>query len=313
MPLAEVDELRLTIITDNTIDLTLPDSSVAKRLPLPTEIRLDVQPPVAEHGFSVLLDVHRGDHSAKVLFDTGISQRGFLHNLDALEICAPEVQAVVLSHGHSDHTTGLLGLASRFGERRVPMVVHPDAYLERKMVFPDGREWQMPTPLLADYRRDGIEVLEEVGPSMLVENMVLISGEVPRTTSFEHGLPPQWARRNGHWEHDPLTRDDQCAIVRVKDKGLVIVTGCGHAGVVNIVRQAQALTGEQDIYAIIGGFHLNGPLFERIIPQTVLALVEINPRYIVPGHCTGFPAMLQLAMAMPTAYLTNSVGTTYVL
>ena len=75
---------------------------------------------------------------------------------------------------------------------------------------------------------------------LFVENMVLVSGEVPRTTSFEHGLPPQWTRRNGHWEHDPLTRDDQCAIVRVKDKGLVIVTGCGHAGVVNIVRQARA-------------------------------------------------------------------------
>ena len=112
---------------------------------------------------------------------------------------------------------------------------------------------------------------------------------------------------------DPLTHDDQSAIVRVKDKGLVVISGCGHAGIVNTVRHAQALTGEQRVYAVIGGFHLNGSLFERIIPRTVQALLEINPRYIVPGHCTGFPAAMQFALAMPDAYLTNSVGTTYTL
>jgi 7,8-dihydropterin-6-yl-methyl-4-(beta-D-ribofuranosyl)aminobenzene 5'-phosphate synthase len=313
IPLPEVDELRLTIVTDNTIDFTLPDAPVARRLQAPAEMRLDLQPPVAEHGFSVLLDVRRGAGSARVLFDTGISQQGFLHNLDALEIRVPDIQAVVLSHGHSDHTTGLLGLADRFGERRLPMIVHPDAYLERKIVFPNGREWKMPAPLLADFRKDGLEVIQEVGPSMLVEDMVLVSGEIGRTTDFEHGLPPQWARRNGHWEPDPLTHDDQCAIVRVKDKGLVVISGCGHAGIVNTVRYAQALTGEQRVYAIIGGFHLNGSLFEPIIPRTVQALVEINPRYVVPGHCTGFPAAMQIALALPDAYLTNSVGTTYVL
>ena len=84
--LPAVDELRLTIVTDNTIDPTLPDALIAKRLTPPAEINLDMQPPVAEHGFSVLLNVHRGEHSAQVLFDTGISKRGFLHNLDALEI-----------------------------------------------------------------------------------------------------------------------------------------------------------------------------------------------------------------------------------
>ena len=83
------------------------------------------------------------------------------------------------------------------------MIVHPDAYLERKIVFPNGREWYMPTPLLADFRREGLEVIQEVGPSMILGDMVLVSGEVARTTDFERGLPPQWAKRNGRWEPTP--------------------------------------------------------------------------------------------------------------
>src|SRR5664279_5631319 len=125
IPLAEVDELQLTIITDNSIDLNLPDETVAKRLRSPAKLTLDMQPPVAEHGFSVLVNARRNGRSARVLFDTGISQRGFLHNLDTLEVRVPEVRAVVPSHGHSDLTAGLLGLVGRLGERRIPMVVHP--------------------------------------------------------------------------------------------------------------------------------------------------------------------------------------------
>ena len=135
----------------------------------------------------------------------------------------------------------------------------------------------------------------------------------PDSSGFEAGFPIQWARRDGHWEHDPLTRDDQCAIVNVKGKGLVIVTGCGHAGVINIIRYARALVGVEQVHAVIGGFHLNGPLFERIIPQTVAALKELQPHYLLPGHCTGFPAARQMAEALPAAFLPNSVGTTYVL
>jgi 7,8-dihydropterin-6-yl-methyl-4-(beta-D-ribofuranosyl)aminobenzene 5'-phosphate synthase len=147
---------------------------------------------------------------------------------------------------------------------------------------------------------------------MLLDGVVLVSGEVARTTDFEKGFPIHWAKRDGAWQPDPLIRDDQCAIVNVKDKGLVVITGCGHAGIVNIVRHAQALTGVQQILAVVGGFHLTGGLFEKIIPQTVAALQAINPSYLIPGHCTGWSAAHQLAEAMPDAYLPNSVGTTYV-
>jgi 7,8-dihydropterin-6-yl-methyl-4-(beta-D-ribofuranosyl)aminobenzene 5'-phosphate synthase len=152
-----------------------------------------------------------------------------------------------------------------------------------------------------------------VGPSMLIEGMILVSGEVARTTSFERGFPIHYARHEQAWEPDTLIHDDQCAIIHVKDKGLVVVTGCGHAGIINILRHAQALTGVHDIYAVIGGFHLNGPLFEPIIPATIAALQEMKPQYLVPGHCTGWVATHQIARALPHAFIATSVGTNFIL
>jgi 7,8-dihydropterin-6-yl-methyl-4-(beta-D-ribofuranosyl)aminobenzene 5'-phosphate synthase len=312
IPLLEADAVRITIVTDNSIDLLMADTDVAHRMPLgpnPFERPL----PIAEHGFSVLIDVGRGGRRGKVLFDTGLSRTGLLYNLDALEIDPADVGAIVLSHGHADHAMGLPGLIDRLGPRRLPLVLHPEAYLERKVVLPNGDEINLPPPRRADLRREQIEVVEEVGPSLLVDGTLLVSGEVARTTEFERGSPIQWAKRNGVWEPDPLIKDDQCAIVNVRDKGLVIVTGCGHAGIINVIRNAQAITGIGRVYAVIGGFHLSGRLFEPIIPQTVAALQQIGPRYVVPGHCTGWSATQQIARAMPEAFIPNSVGTTFVL
>lgn len=137
--------------------------------------------------------------------------------------------------------------------------------------------------------------------------------EIARTTDFEQGFPIHYARRQAIWTPDPLIMDDQCAMVHVRDKGLVIVTGCGHAGIINTIRNAQALTGIQTIYAVVGGFHLTGGLFERIIPATVNALQRIGPSYLLPGHCTGWSATYQIASAMPEAFIPNSVGTRLIL
>jgi 7,8-dihydropterin-6-yl-methyl-4-(beta-D-ribofuranosyl)aminobenzene 5'-phosphate synthase len=312
IPLPEVDELHVSIVMDNTIDVLMSGSDVAKRLPLRPDAF--TRPAArAEHGFSALLDVRRGAASATLLFDTGVSRDGVLHNADLMEIDLREIRAIVLSHGHADHTLGLAGLLQRLGRRGLPLVLHPEAYLERKVVLPTGVEVQIPPPKHADLRRAGVELIEEIGPSLLVDDMVLVSGEVARTTRFETGFPIHWARRGGTWEPDPLIRDDQCAIVNLRGKGLVIITGCGHAGIVNTVRHAQALTGVRAVHAVVGGFHLTGGLFEGLIPDTVAALQAIGPRYLVPGHCTGWSAALELARAMPEAYLPNSVGTTYAL
>jgi 7,8-dihydropterin-6-yl-methyl-4-(beta-D-ribofuranosyl)aminobenzene 5'-phosphate synthase len=310
--LLQVDHVTITTILDNSIDLLLTNTEVAKRIHLGAH-PFERPQPVAEHGFSVLISVKRGEKSGTVLFDTGLSPRSFLYNVDVLEISLADIQAVVLSHGHADHALGLLGLVQRLGSRTMPLVLHPDAYLERKLVLPNGEEVSLPPPRKAGLLREHIQVIEEVGPSMLVEGMVLISGEVARTTSFERGFPLHYARREHGWEPDPLIHDDQCVIIHVQDKGLVVVTGCGHAGIINILRNAQTLTGIQEIYAVIGGFHLNGPLFEPIIPATIAALQQIHPHYLVPGHCTGWVATHQLARALPDAFIANSVGTSFIL
>jgi 7,8-dihydropterin-6-yl-methyl-4-(beta-D-ribofuranosyl)aminobenzene 5'-phosphate synthase len=102
-------------------------------------------------------------------------------------------------------------------------------------------------------------------------------------------------------------------VVNLRDKGLVVLTGCGHAGVINTVRQARALTGVERIHAIIGGFHLSGALFEPIIAPTVAALHDFAPEMIVPAHCTGWRATHQIAREFPNAFVQNSVGTRFVL
>jgi 7,8-dihydropterin-6-yl-methyl-4-(beta-D-ribofuranosyl)aminobenzene 5'-phosphate synthase len=297
---------------DNSFDLLMASTDVAKRFPLapnPFEKPL----PMAEHGFSVLIKVKQGQKEGQVLFDAGVSRRGILYNLDALEISLSGVQAIILSHGHADHALGLPGVVDRLGTRNMPLVLHPDAYLERKLVLPNGDEIGLPAPKVADFRRENIEIVEQVGPSMLVDEMILVSGEVARIIDFERGFPIHYAKRHDHWEPDPLIMDDQCAIIHVRDKGLIVITGCGHSGIINIIHNAQAITGIQKIYAVIGGFHLTGGLFEPIIPATIAALKAIKPRYIMPGHCTGWFATHKIAQAMPEAYIPNNVGTTLIL
>lgn len=110
---------------------------------------------------------------------------------------------------------------------------------------------------------------------------------------------------------DPLILDDQAAIMNVVGKGLVVITGCGHAGIVNIVRYAQKLTGVEPVYAVIGGFHLGGLLFEPTIAPVCDALAEMNPQVIVPAHCTGWKAVHALASRFPAAFIQNSVGTSF--
>jgi 7,8-dihydropterin-6-yl-methyl-4-(beta-D-ribofuranosyl)aminobenzene 5'-phosphate synthase len=317
--LPEVNEVKITLVMDNSLDLLIPSSEVAERFIFSDRwlAKFSANPnvfdtplPYAEHGFSALVTVKQGSEQGTVLFDTGVTRNGILWNMDALEINIADIQAIILSHGHADHAMGLPGFVERLGSRNLPLVLHPDAYLNRKLILPNGLELSLPAPKIEDYRRDNIEVIESIGPSMLVDDMVLVSGEISRTTDFEQGFPIHFAHRHDNWEPDPLIMDDQCAIINVSGKGLVIITGCGHSGIINTIRNAQQITGINQIHAVIGGFHLSGAAFEPIIPSTILALKEISPRYVMPGHCTGWVATHQIAQAMPEAFIPNSVGTT---
>jgi 7,8-dihydropterin-6-yl-methyl-4-(beta-D-ribofuranosyl)aminobenzene 5'-phosphate synthase len=261
----------------------------------------------------MLVTTHAGGSKDSFLFDTGVTIDGVLHNMDVLEVKGNELHAIVLSHGHTDHTRGLIGLIKRYGRPRIPIVLHPDAYLKRKNVQPDGRESEHIPPSKRDLEAEDVEIIEERGPTMLVGGHALITGQIPRTTPYEKGSPAQVAWIDGKWQPDPWIHDDQAVILNVKDKGLVVLTGCGHAGVVNTLKHAKDLTGVEQIHAVIGGFHLTGPVFEPIIAPTVQALKEFKPSIIVPQHCTGWRATHLIAQEFPGAFIANSVGTNMII
>ena len=312
MPLTEVDSVEILTVLDNTIDLLLPGSETVKRLPLPPNA-FARESLVAEHGFAALVTVSSGNTSESLLFDAGLSKNGLMHNMDVLDIKPKELHTIVLSHGHADHTQGLMGMVDRLGERKMPLLLHPDAFLERKVIFPDGHEINLPPPDRRILSQDGIEFIEERGPSYVVGKLVLVTGQVHRTTDFETGFPLHHALRDGEWQQDPYIHDDQAVVVNVKDKGLVVLTGCGHAGAINTIRQAQELTGVEKVHSVLGGFHLSGPLFEPIIAPTVAALKALKPELIVPAHCTGWRAVHAMARELPEAFVQNSVGTRFIL
>ncbi|MBI2761766.1 MAG: MBL fold metallo-hydrolase [Chloroflexi bacterium] len=129
--------------------------------------------------------------------------------------------------------------------------------------------------------------VEERQPSFLLDPSILLTGEVDRSTGYEPGFPPREKHEHGAWVPDQLVLDDQAVVMHVRDRGLLMMTGRGHAGVINIVRYARKLTGVERVYAVIGGFHLGGHSFEPIISDVCAALVELAPEVNLPVHCTG--------------------------
>ncbi|WP_028926435.1 MBL fold metallo-hydrolase [Pseudonocardia acaciae] len=318
--LEPVDEVRITTLVDNVFDALLTGDERTRRPGFGTGVVAAPQFDggkttsglLAEHGFAALVTVRRGDTETTLLFDTGLSPDAMVTNADRLGVDLSAIQAVVLSHGHFDHAGGLAGLAGRLGARRMPMVVHPGAWTRRRLAIPGQDVFDLPTLSPRALAGEGFEVIERREPSLLVDGCVLITGEVDRTTEFEHGMPPPHQAWSGTaWEHDPLVIDDQALVVHVRDRGLVVLTGCGHAGAVNIVRNAARLTGVDRLHALLGGLHLGGAAFEPIIPPTVAALADLAPDLLVPGHCTGWRAQHALAAALPHAWTQGSSGTTF--
>ena len=191
------------------------------------------------------------------------------------------------------------------------MLIHPEFWARRRLAIPGGEPFELPTTSRRALEDAGFGIIEQRQPSFLYDQSVLITGEVDRVTGFEKGFPVHQAWRGGSWEPDPLILDDQALIAHVAGRGLVVLTGCGHAGIINICRYAQRLTGVEKLHAVIGGFHLAGPLFEPVIGDTVRALEQLAPDVIVPAHCTGWKATHAIARRLPGAFIQNSVGTTF--
>ena len=235
-----------------------------------------------------------------------------VENMRRLDLSPGDIDVVVLSHGHWDHTTGMSGLAKALGRVELPVLIHPEFWSRRRIAIEGRDPIELPSTSRGALEGAGFEIVEQRQPSFLLDGSLLVTGEVDRTTDFERGAAPahQAYRREG-WERDPLILDDQAIVVHVRGRGLVILTGCGHSGIVNILRYVRRLTGESRVHAVIGGFHLSGSYFEPIIAPTCDALAEIGPDHIVPTHCTGWRAIHAIAARFPDAFIQNSVGTRF--
>lgn len=316
--LQPVDTVTITTLVDNVIDVFMPaldnvtrftdGSSPERRLSSTLEGGEVAEHPRTEHGFSALVEVSTGERTSTLLFDAGRTPDGLAHNIKVLGVDPADIEAIVLSHGHFDHTTGLDGFSRLLGKSNLPVVIHPEFWSRRRVTFPGREPWELPSTSKSALEAVGFDILEHRQPSFLLHDSVLVTGEVDRTNSFELGFPLQEARSESGWRPDPLVLDDQAIVVNVRDHGLLVMTGCGHAGVVNTVAYAQRLTGVEQVHAIVGGFHLNGPIFEPLIPKICQAFAHWAPAVIMPAHCTGWRATHRLASDFPSAFVPNSVG-----
>lgn len=322
--LEPVDRVRVTVLVDNLVDPLLVDRDAIWRpnwpralngaLPRAAAVTVpDGGVPdslIAEPGFSALVRTERDGYQRTLLFDTGVSTTGMVENMRRLGVSPTDIEVIVLSHGHWDHVTGMEGLVGVLGRANLPVIIHPEFWSRRRISFPGLDPGELPATSRRALEGVGFEIVEERQPSFLLDGAALVTGEVDRTTGFETGFQGHEALRGDHWQPDPLILDDQALVLRLRDRGLLVLSGCGHAGIVNTVRYAQRLTGEDRVAAVIGGFHLSGPMFEPMIEPTIDALAELSPELLVPAHCTGWRAVHRIASRLPDAFAISTVGTT---
>jgi 7,8-dihydropterin-6-yl-methyl-4-(beta-D-ribofuranosyl)aminobenzene 5'-phosphate synthase len=266
------------------------------------------------HGLFCAITAWRGDMSHTLLFDTGPEASVFERNVERLGFDMGTVEGIVLSHGHWDHCGAMLRaldmIRARNGGGAVPTYMHPDMYRSRAVKGRDGAMLPMEDVPNASMLEDrGARVVHSSEEQLILDNLFFISGEIPRVTEFETGLPGHHRRtKDGKdWEPDPLLMDERFVAVHVKDKGVVVLTACSHAGIVNVMTHARDCFSGTPLHGVLGGFHLAGTN-ERVIPQTVDALREFGLKSIAPAHCTGWRAVNALASTFGAAIVPSAVG-----
>jgi 7,8-dihydropterin-6-yl-methyl-4-(beta-D-ribofuranosyl)aminobenzene 5'-phosphate synthase len=304
-----VDKVEILTLQDNYIDLTVADNNniITRATPLQAgEIRASI---FAEHGFSALVKTTSQEQTHTLLFDFGFSAEGAAQNAQTLGINLAEVEAVALSHGHSDHTGGMEKLATLIGKKNIPFVLHPAAFKSpRYLKYSEEIKINFPQLTRDMIQKAGFSLTETATPYSLLDNTILFLGEIPRRTDFEKGFPIAHSQKDGKEVPDAI-EDDTSLVINLRDKGLIILSGCAHSGIINTVRHAQEKTGIEKVHVIMGGFHLGGPLFEPIVARTTEELQKIKPAYIIPTHCTGRKAVAFIEASFPDRFILNMAGT----
>jgi len=318
----ETQNVAITLLVDNHADLFVKSTDTVKYF--------TKKPLLAEHGFAALIDLQ--DTGIRILWDAGITPLALLENMKRMEIDPRTIKKIVLSHGHDDHTAGVTDLlrwldirpkAKEWGSeatmeemgrwaqvQRIPVIAHPGAFRERWFVDKEGKRMGpvLPPPR-AEWEAVGAEVILSEGPYELGPGC-WTTGEIPRLSFEKSGRPSTlFYRQDDQFVRDDI-EEDQAIVLYVKDKGLVILSGCAHSGIVNTINAAREISGVERVWAVLGGFHL-ARATEDEIQETVAAVKKFKPVMIVPSHCTGFKVVCRFAARMPEEFALGIVGTTY--
>jgi 7,8-dihydropterin-6-yl-methyl-4-(beta-D-ribofuranosyl)aminobenzene 5'-phosphate synthase len=307
-----VDRLEIYVLVDNYVDGGLPVSAGVKRYELGRDGKLPINSFLAEHALCLVITAKVGTKSHRLILDAGCSTAALPHNLEFGDVNLDDVEDVVISHGHEDHMGALPQLLARM-PRSTKVHAHPAAFHSPRFYRADSGELLLQPRFQRSWITEaGAKLIETPGPTLAGEEVFLITGEIPRSNNFEKALPGSLMEVDGELVPDKII-DDQAVIVALKGHGIVVLTGCAHAGVINTTDFARKLTGIDRVYAVIGGYHLSGEPFRDALRPTLDALREFDPRVLVPMHCTGVEAKSLLQQEMPDRAQVSGVGTTFIL
>jgi 7,8-dihydropterin-6-yl-methyl-4-(beta-D-ribofuranosyl)aminobenzene 5'-phosphate synthase len=303
-----VDKVTVWVLTDNYFDSNRVDAKNTKRFRAAPGKSMH-----AEHGVSFFVETTVGGKTSSCMYDYGLDAAGVLNNIRLLGIDVGKVGAFSLSHGHFDHYTCAAEILrqnqSRIAEG-TPFYVGEEAFARRYALRPGAAE---PTDLgqlkKEDLEGSGVKVVEVKKPVEILPGAYL-SGNIERVTAYEK-VPATFQVRRGEKLEQDTFPGEQAIFFNVKGKGLVVLSGCAHAGIVNTVRHAQKAAGTDKILAIMGGFHLINAKPE-VIRNTVADIKSMRPDQIVPAHCSGFETIVAFSKEMPNEFVLNTAGTRYV-
>jgi 7,8-dihydropterin-6-yl-methyl-4-(beta-D-ribofuranosyl)aminobenzene 5'-phosphate synthase len=314
------DGVKITILVENWIDILISEPEGVTRRGLIHHFDRKEQPLRAEGGLSLFVETWIGGRRSCVLFDSGLTPDVIAHNFGALGLDPHDVDHIAISHGHLDHHGGLAGTLELIGHP-VPVLVHPDAFYPRYIIMGSGEVASFYNQALEpdELTRAGARLVLARDPVVIAPGIVS-TGEIPLEVDFE-GPPPAakptsydpgiYQLREGEFVTDEVL-DELGLAINVAGEGLVVITGCGHRGVINTVRRARQITGVEEVALVMGGFHLGFPgTPDEVVDRTVAALGELNARRIAPMHCSGFRCIAGVASSLPDAFLQYAVGSTF--
>jgi 7,8-dihydropterin-6-yl-methyl-4-(beta-D-ribofuranosyl)aminobenzene 5'-phosphate synthase len=325
----EVERLAVRIVTDNYTAVFDPPQKFADLLVEPAGSNTVADKPprtnlIAEWGLSMHVESQRSAERRNILIDFGYTPETLLNNLDILKIAASTFDALVLSHGHYDHFGGFVGwLAASKGRLKsnVPFFVGGEDCFCTRQTLNGGQFGALDRKAITE---SNLSLMVSEGPSIVADH-AFTTGHIP-LSSFEKPLVPTRMKvgvdsqglgcfpdrlpaekHTNSFIPDDFQHEIATSFV-VKGKGLVVLTSCSHRGVVNSVKQAQAVSGIQKVHAVIGGFHVVPPLPDEYIHETVAALKAIDPDYLVPLHCSGDRFREMAKAEMPQKLIRSTVG-----